>query len=439
MRTRIFIITLQYLMVVGVGALEVSIAQDEYEYARGDNVTLPCSFQSEFTKPPLVVVTWSVEGLEANADEKMVATYYSAGAWTDIKEAYKKRVSMDVNLATGKADLRISSITLAENKEFECRVQIPGDTEGTLFDSTRLVVLVAPSTPICQIQGKAQYGQNINLTCHSEEGSPPPTYEWSSINARNVPHMKDPRTTSKGGILSLFNITKETSGYYTCISSNKIRSASCNLTLTVMPPSMNIGPTAGIIAGVVAALIILVVVIYCCCCRKKKEEEDYEMGVQEEARPGKVPDSNGAERSDDRHIDDEDESSVRAPLREGNQGRRERDQSPRRDHDDRRSDYNDRPRDYDDGRSDYNDQRRDYDDRRSEYSDRRSDYTDRRSNYTDKNEDHRGRYDDDDRYADRTDPRDKYDDRYDDERNRDRRYRDDDRYDEPYDARDRRD
>lgn len=51
-------------------------------------------------------------------------------------------------------------------------------------------------------------------------------------------HLKDSLVVSflsVGGILSLFNITKETSGYYTCTSSNKIRSASCNITLTVMP------------------------------------------------------------------------------------------------------------------------------------------------------------------------------------------------------------
>ncbi|XP_019742540.1 cell surface A33 antigen-like [Hippocampus comes] len=437
METRIFSITLLYLTVMCVGALQVSIPEDRYEYARGDNVTLPCSFQSTFTRPPLVVISWSVEGLEANADEKVIATYYSAGALTDIKEAYKKHVSMDVDLATGKGNLKISSITLADNKEFECRVQIPGDTEGTLFDTVRLVVLVAPSTPICKIQGKPQYGQNINLTCHSEEGSPPPKYEWTSLNARSVPHKKDPRTTDIGGILSLFNITKETSGYYTCTSSNKIRSASCNITLTVMPASMNIGSTAGIIAGVVALLIILVVIIYCVCCRKKKEEEEeYAMGVREEGPRDKVPDRNGAERSVDRYIDDDDESSVRAPLQEQDKGRRERDDNPRRDSDDRRNDYNDRRRYDDDRRSDYDDRRSDYDDRRSDYTDRRSDYSDARDKYNDRRE----RYDDDDdRRGNCTDPRDRYHDRYDDDNNgdRDRRYRDDHRYDEPYDARDR--
>lgn len=55
--------------------------------------------------------------------------------------------------------------------------------------------IVAPSVPVCAIQGKAQYGQNINLTCKSEEGSPPPTYKWEGRDVRNMPRPRDPRTT----------------------------------------------------------------------------------------------------------------------------------------------------------------------------------------------------------------------------------------------------
>ncbi|XP_077569571.1 cell surface A33 antigen-like [Stigmatopora nigra] len=430
METRIFRLVLLSFVVLGVDSLTVTIPKDEYEFARGDNATLPCTFQSIFSNPPRVIITWSVEGLEANADEKVIATYYSSDALLDVREDYKGKVSIDVTLSTGKANLKIRSVTLADNKNFECRVQIPGDTEGTLFGSTRLVVLVAPSTPVCAIQGKAQYGQNINLTCHSEEGSPTPRYEWTSLSTQRTPHVKDPRTTSQGGILSLFNITRETSGYYNCTSSNKIRSASCNITLAVMPPSMNVGATAGIIAGVVAALIILAVVIYCCCCRKKKEDDQqYEMG------PDKATDKTGPLSSADRRIDDDDESSVRAPLRDRYEERR--DESPRRDPDGRRSDRDDRRSDYDDRRSDYDDRRSDYDDRRSDHDNRRGDYADRRKDYDDRRRDYDDRRRDyDDRHGDYS--RDKHGDRYGDENERgSERYREDDRYDEPYDDRER--
>uniref|UniRef100_A0A3P8UB03 Ig-like domain-containing protein n=1 Tax=Amphiprion percula TaxID=161767 RepID=A0A3P8UB03_AMPPE len=330
---------------------------------------------------------------------------------TDVKKVYEGRASMDVDINSGKANLKLNSITLEDNKNFECRLNVPGDDEGKPAANTRLVVLVAPSTPICKIEGKAEYGQNINLTCKSEEGSPAPTYKWDSRDVQNMPRVRDPRTTDKGGVLSLFNISKDTSGYYTCTSSNKIRSATCNITLTVMPPSMNIGSTAGIIAGVVAALVALIVIIYCCCCRKKKKDEEYAMGkfmqtvflklcvyaptrVREEEYHDKEPDKNGKRPPADR------QDSNRSYDGSG----------------DRRDHYEDRSeRNYD--RSDYDDRRSDYDDRRSDYDDRRSDY-DRRERYSDRNE----RYDDDRRYDDER--------RYD---RRDPRYDDDDRYDEPYD------
>ncbi|XP_029904454.1 cell surface A33 antigen-like [Myripristis murdjan] len=413
MERTVFSLTLLCLVLSRAGALEVAIPQDVYEAARGDNITLPCSFIPGIAITPktLVVVTWTAEAEAADAKESQVLVYYSTGI-TDVAPKYERRASADIDIAKGKANLKLNSITLQENKEFQCRVQIPRDDEGTLADTTRLVVLVAPSKPNCKIQGKAEYGQNINLTCVSEEGSPTPTYKWESRDVRDMPRVPDPRTTDKGGILSLYNISRETSGYYICTARNKIRSATCNITVTVMPPSMNIGSTAGIIGGVVAALIVLIIIIYCCCCRKKGDkDEEYTMApVQEGEHLDKERARNGESLRDDRREDahsDYDDSRSPADRRDRYEDRYESDH---------RSDYDDRRSDYDDRRSDYNDRRRDYDDRRSDYDDRRSDYDDRRNDYSDRRE--------------------RYDDRHYDDERRDRRY-DDERYDEPYDERDR--
>ncbi|TNN52105.1 Cell surface A33 antigen [Liparis tanakae] len=291
MERRMYTLTLLSLVLSGVGGLTVNIPKKEYEYARGDNITLPCTFTLKTPPPknPFYIISWSgeVEGIDI---EPLILTYYSNLGSTDVKSQYEGRVSLDLDLDKGKANLKLNSITKKDNKEFECRVQVPGDDEGKPSDTTRLVVLVAPSTPICEIQGKAEYGKNINLTCVSEEGMPTPIYSWKSQDVRNMPRVADPRTTDKGGVLSLYNISKDASGYYICTSSNKIRSATCNITLSVMPPSMNIGSTAGIIAGAVAALIALIIVIYCCCCRKKKEEkEEFTMGAREDEYSDKQP------------------------------------------------------------------------------------------------------------------------------------------------------
>ncbi|AWP01314.1 putative cell surface A33 antigen-like [Scophthalmus maximus] len=380
-----------------VGALQVNIPQEVYEVARGDNITLPCEFKTTNPTSKLVVISWS-------ASNAVILTYYTA-IGVDIKAMYEGRLSVDIDVPAGKAHLKLSSVTLADNKVFECRVQIPGDDEGKPADTARLVVLVAPSKPVCSIQGKAEYGQNVNLTCLSAEGSPPPTYKWDSRDVRNMPRVAAPRTTDKGGVLSLYNISKDSSGFYTCTSSNKIRSAACNITLKVMPPSMNFGSTAGIIGGVVLLLIILIIVIFCCCRhRKKKKEEEYAMGVRGEEFHDKEPSQNGESRQADGQEDPPGDRSDRHEERS------------ERGYDDRRSDYDDRRSDYDDRRSDYHDRRSNYDDRRSDV-DVTAAVDDRRDRYSDRNE----RYDDERRYNDR----------------RDRRNDDDDRYDEPYDDRDR--
>ncbi|KAM4593964.1 cell surface A33 antigen-like [Odontesthes bonariensis] len=384
----------------GVAALVVTIPKPDYEFARGDNITLPCSFKSTQINPPAIIISWSVEAEEANAEETLILTHYYPAEITDIQSQYEGRVSVDLDIKTGKADLKLSSITIEDNKIFECRVQIPKDDEGTPVDTARLVVLVAPSPPICKIQGTTEYGENINLTCYSEEGSPPPTYKWDSQDVQRIPRIPDPRTTDKGGILSLYNISKDTSGYYVCTSRNKIRSAICNVTVTVMPPSMKIGSTAGIIAAVVAFLILLIVVIYCCCCRKKKkeEEEEYPMGKRVDEYHDKEPDRNGESRQGDGEESTRGYGDSRSPVdrRDQYEQRSERDY-------DRRSDYDDRRSDYDDRRSDYDDRRRDYDNRREKYSDRHERYDDDRRND-----------DDERRYNDRRDRRNEDDDRYDD-------------------------
>ncbi|KAM4597217.1 uncharacterized protein V3H82_022928 [Fundulus diaphanus] len=406
-----------------VAAIQVDIPKSQYEFAKGDNITLPCTFKSTLTNPSTVVISWSAAGPDTPAEEALIVTHYHPDGSTDIQSNYEGRVSMDVNVASGKADLKLFSITMADNKKFECLVQIPKDNKGQPADTASLTVLVAPSKPICKIQGIAEYGQNINLTCYSEEGSPPPTYKWDSRDVMNMPRVPDPRTTDKGGILSLFNISKDTSGFYTCTSSNKIRSASCNITVAVMPPSLKIGSTAGIIAGVIIALIILVIAIFCCCRRKNKNknknrnEERVSMNGycvfllsphpstpnKEELQDAKEPLGNG-----DGHLDvDLDKSRVNKPA-----DRRD----DRSDYADRRSDYDDRRTDYDDRRSDYDDRRSDYDDRRSDYDDRRTDYDDRRSKHSDRHE----RYDDDRRFEDKRRYNDRRDPRYDDDRYNDR-------------------
>uniref|UniRef100_A0A3Q2CQT4 Ig-like domain-containing protein n=1 Tax=Cyprinodon variegatus TaxID=28743 RepID=A0A3Q2CQT4_CYPVA len=346
-----------------------------------------------------------------------------------------------INGASVKADLKLSSITLDDNKEFECEVQIPSDDEGKLIDATRLIVLVAPSPPICKIEGKAEYGQNINITCKSEEGSPAPTYKWQSRDVRNALRAPWPRTTDKGGILSLYNISKETSGFYVCTSSNKIRSATCNITLTVMPRNVTISTKLIFLSSLFDCLLFI---------GNDGDKEVVENGggrsIDGKGSPRDSRVSKPVERQDDyeersernydRHSDYDDRSSDYNDRRSECNNRRSDYDNRRSINDDRSSDYDGHSSYYDDRCSDYDDHRSDYEDRRSDYNDRRSDYDDHRSDYDDcrsDNNDHRSDYDDhrsdyDDRRSDYDDRHSNYDDRHSKHSDRYERYDDDRRF-----------
>ncbi|XP_076857638.1 cell surface A33 antigen [Brachyhypopomus gauderio] len=455
--------------------LEVTIPQSRYEVARGDEVTITCNFHPKNSENRLTIISWTGEA-DGSFDDGGITfgTFYSNENHLDIDPMYEGKALIQSNLVTKESKLILKQVTLRESRNIKCRVQIPGDDQGKTSASAALVVLVPPSEPVCKIKGTAEYGQNISLTCISEEGSPAPTYKWESYDVRNVPRPFQLKTSEKDGVLSLVNVSMGTSGYYVCTSSNKVHTAKCNLTLSVIPSTMKIGAAAGIIGGCVAGVAVLVLIIYC-CCRNKEKPEEFEMG------PPVVEFHDVPEEKDNEHdagdirkmsvegrIDQRETYEKKAEKELNLQRSEDSDHNPnlRVDYDDRRGRpvdrreqdrYDDRRDRYDD-RQDHNGDRRDRDDdRRERYPDRRDRYDDRQDRYDDRRDrsndrldrigDGRDHYDDrQERYDDRRDRsndrldrigdgRDHYDDRQ--ERYDDRRDRSNDRLDRIGDRRDR--
>ncbi|XP_041858614.1 cell surface A33 antigen-like isoform X2 [Melanotaenia boesemani] len=253
-------------------SLHVSIPQKEYKVAKGKDTTLTCSFQPATPVVNNLILTWDAYPDVKGNPLKTVASYF-LNSPVDISPAYEDRVSLEVNVASGTSTLHFTKATMQDNRTFQCSVKIPGDSEGTTAASTFLLVLEPPSPPICKLQGKAEYFHNISITCLSEEGSPRPVYQWTSYSVENIPRQFPPKTTEKDGIVSLFNISRETSGFFICKSENEIGSASCNFTLAVMASSMNMGSTGIIIGGVLAGIVVAGVIIFCCCRRKGKKDK----------------------------------------------------------------------------------------------------------------------------------------------------------------------
>ncbi|XP_071333217.1 cell surface A33 antigen-like [Trachinotus anak] len=286
-------------------SLEVSIPEREYEVARGGDITLTCHFTPAQPDVTTVILTW--EAFPDNNNDPMVpvATYFSNNL-INIGPNYEARASLQVDLGKHVSTLKLTKVTMQDSRRYQCSIIIPNDNEGTTAAITSLLVLVAPSVPICSIQGKAEYWHNITLTCMSKEGSPQPTYKWMSYSVQNSPREFPPKTTEKDGVLALFNISREMSGFFICESKNRIGSASCNFTLAVMPGSINEASIAAVVGGVLAGLLLLGIVIFC-CCRKKSKKDKYA-----ESAPGDVQfyDRDGAEAGE-QYRDDKSNSETK--------------------------------------------------------------------------------------------------------------------------------
>ncbi|KAM6290418.1 cell surface A33 antigen [Porphyrio hochstetteri] len=258
-------------ILVTAHTLTVEAPDKEIQVARGRDVTLRCLFRTGVSADVGDVVVWKKIISPVDA-----VTRYFDGL-VQYGQGYENRVRFTGDVSTGDISITISEVTMADNGTYACSVRLRNDPPRQAAMMS-LFVLVAPSKPECNILGTAEYGQTINLTCVSHEGSPKPKYTWQSFNVQNEPRALQ---TTEGEQITLKNISADTSGFYICTSTNSVGKEFCNMTVSVVPPSMNIALYVGIIGGAVAAIIVISILAYCCCCRGDKAA-DYENTEQEE-------------------------------------------------------------------------------------------------------------------------------------------------------------
>ncbi|XP_034270046.1 cell surface A33 antigen [Pantherophis guttatus] len=254
-------------VVVAVHAVSVSASSKAVQVNKGNNVTLPCNFESTAAEAK---VSWWGKPSGSNRMEELARKWFDGTE--NFAPAYQRRVRFSNDFEKGDAGITLVKVTTEDNGTYECLVDIRNVFPSKSIE-VELLVLVEPSNPVCEIIGKPEYGQNINLTCNSVEGFPEPKYTWQSYDIQN--QSRPLEGIAVGGMLMLKNVSVNTNGYYICLSQNVIGQNKCNITVAVRPPSMNIALYAGIIGGILAAVIIISVLVYCCCCKKSKNK-DYE-------------------------------------------------------------------------------------------------------------------------------------------------------------------
>ncbi|XP_069744615.1 cell surface A33 antigen-like [Narcine bancroftii] len=299
-----------------LNAMTVEVAKTLIEIGRGDDLHFECNYKTTAVNKDNLNIEW-IRLQEPQEGLIDVIQYFYDGIYS-IGNLYKDRANFTGNVNDNDCSITIKKTQMTDSGTYVIEVKTPFDLQGDRKQTIEVIVLVPPSPPVCKIEGKSEIGQTVKLTCHSEEGSPAPVYTWQSYNSQNQPRSLPPMSTQEKDDLVLKNISVTTSGFFICTSTNKIRASTCNITLAVMPPSMNIGFYGGIIGGAVGVLIILGIIVYCCCCRDdEKRPEDYEM--EEPHQEDEEPPEGVSRRT--YHDDDPNEdgrsspnSSARAPL-----------------------------------------------------------------------------------------------------------------------------
>ncbi|XP_048191287.1 LOW QUALITY PROTEIN: V-set and immunoglobulin domain-containing protein 1 [Perognathus longimembris pacificus] len=201
--------------------------------------------------------------------------YYSEGGQASAMGRFKGRIVGSTD--PGNASITVSDMQASDSGIYICDVNNPPDFVGINQGIINVTVLVKPSKPFCSIQGRPERGQPISLSCHSEFGSPTPTYYWNKLEGKKQ-HVSSPN-----GILVIGNLTNYKQGYYQCIAINSLGNNSCEIDLTSSHPEAGI--IIGALVGALAGAAIIVIAVYFAKSKAKAKERKRDSSTTTELEP----------------------------------------------------------------------------------------------------------------------------------------------------------
>ncbi|XP_068000550.1 coxsackievirus and adenovirus receptor isoform X2 [Melanerpes formicivorus] len=287
MEPPLFLLGASFVLLCSAGvsrSLVITSGEKSFETAQGEKVTLPCTFEtSEEDQGPLDI-EWVLIPADSQKKEQIIIMYDVDRIYDNYYPPLDGRMQFTKSdPRSGDGSLDILNLKAADTGTYQCRVK---KAPGVQSQKMQLTVLVKPARTKCSIEGSQEIGKDVTLKCTSQEGSPLLSYDWSRVSGtRDLPTTSTQNKNT--GELLLKNASKEYSGTYHCVASNRVGTDECSVELNVTPPINTAGIIAGAIIGTLLGLSVLAFLVFCCC--KKHREKKYEKEVHHDIREDVPP------------------------------------------------------------------------------------------------------------------------------------------------------
>ncbi|KAI3373511.1 hypothetical protein L3Q82_022107 [Scortum barcoo] len=241
-----------------VGCVElitVSTPQKYVNVTRGGSVLLQCMFVT-IDQTTGLTIQWDFVSSSAMSPQQVY--YYQSGKDV-ITKSYEGRLQPPSSPGmTRNASIIISNMQPSDMGVYTCQVHNFPDVDGPSEVNIIVNVLEKPSVPYCAVHGDVESGHLVTLTCHSERGSPAPTYTWIKLDqARSMKPALGRMTET--GILEIRNISEFQFGEYQCMATNMAGFSTCTIELS---QEVGDGVIAGAVIGALLGCVLIILVVW---------------------------------------------------------------------------------------------------------------------------------------------------------------------------------
>ncbi|XP_026225758.1 V-set and immunoglobulin domain-containing protein 1-like [Anabas testudineus] len=244
------------LSIIGcVELITVSSPQKYVNVTMGGSVQLQCMFVT-IQETTSLTIQWDFVSSSSLTPQQVY--YYQSGKDV-IPKSYQGRLQLPSSPSTtNNASIIISNMQPSDSGVYTCEVHNFPDVSGKSQVNIIVNVLVKPSTPYCAIHGDVETGHLVTLTCHSERGSPAPTYTWTKLDQTRASRPVLGRTTPTG-VLEIRNISQFEFGEYQCNATNAVGFSLCTIDLS---QDAGDGVIAGAVIGALLGCVLIILVVW---------------------------------------------------------------------------------------------------------------------------------------------------------------------------------